>query len=420
MILYRLFILFYQLAIRLAAPFNAKARQWVAGRRDWRTRLRQGLQAVRPGDRPLLWMHCASLGEFEQGRPVLEAVRRQQPETAILLTFFSPSGYEVRKNYPLADHVAYLPADTPRNARDLLAIVRPDLVIFVKYEFWYYTLRRIQEEDIPLFLISALFRPGQIFDRPGGAPFRRLLQGFRHIFVQNEASGVQLERLGVRDYTIAGDTRVDRVYDLAQQVQAFPLVARFAGQSPVLVAGSTWPPDEDLLAGLLNGPFPANWKVIIAPHQIAENKLQRIEQLLSLPTLRYSRAAESRPEEARVLIIDNIGMLASLYQYGRLAYIGGGFGVAIHNTLEPVTFGLPVFFGPRHTKFEEAVQLVRRGGAFPVETTEELIAYFETLQNEAAWRAASAEARRYIEQNRGATETIVRAILPALAGKHGS
>lgn len=412
MILYRLFIHLYQLAIRMAAPFHPKARQWTDGRRNWRSRLRQGLQAVHAARRPLLWMHCASLGEFEQGRPLLEAIKQRQPETAIFLTFFSPSGYALRKDYPLADHVAYLPADTPRNARDLVDIVRPDQVLFVKYEFWYYTLQCLQRRGIPLYLVSALFRPGQVFDRYWGAPFRRLLRGFTHIFVQTEASGAQLERWGVPDYTVAGDTRVDRVDALAQQGQAFPVVERFAGQAPVLVAGSTWPPDEALLAALLNDALPPDWKVVIAPHQIAENKLAQLEARLLLPTIRYSRAVEGVPPGTRVLIIDNIGMLSSLYQYGRLAYIGGGFGVAIHNTLEPIAFGLPVLFGPRYTKFEEAVQLVACGGAFPVETPEALRRRFEALLEEPAWRAASAEARSYIDRNRGATDRILQVTLP--------
>jgi len=417
MVLYQLFIQLYQLAIRLAAPFNAKAGQWVAGRRDWRGRLQEGLRAVKSEGRPLLWIHCASLGEFEQGRPLIEAIKKQQPGTAILLTFFSPSGYEVRKDYALADYVSYLPADTPGNARDLIDIACPDAVVFVKYEFWYYTLREIQRQGIPLLLISALFRPGQVFDRFWGGPFRNLLRGFTQIFVQNEASGAHLEHLGVRNYTIAGDTRVDRVYDLAQQVPAFPLVEHFVGDAPLLIGGSTWPPDEDLLAHLLNGPFPAGWKAIIAPHQIAESKLTHIEEALTLPSLRYSRATPDNAGGARVLLIDNIGMLSSLYQYGRLAYIGGGFGVAIHNTLEPITFGLPVLFGPRHTKFEEAVQLVERGGAFPVESAAELLERFEAMLDEATWRAASSEARRYIDDNRGATQLILRTLLPMLSGK---
>ena len=407
---YDLFILFSQFAIKLAAPFYPKARLWTRGRKGWVKKLEAGLAGLKKQKRPVVWIHCASLGEFEQGRPLIEAIKAAHPRYGILLTFFSPSGFEIRKDYPLADHVAYLPADTRRNAGRFLDSVQPCLVIFVKYEFWFHHLHQVQKRNIPLFLVSALFRPGQLFFRPWGGPFRRLLTGFTHIFVQNAPASALLRELGLENHSLAGDTRVDRVFHLAHKAKRFPLVEEFSAGHLILIAGSTWPPDEALLAPLINGQLPENWKVIIAPHLIRENSLKNLEARISLPNIRFSKAGLLDAASCRVLIIDNIGMLSSLYQYGRLAYIGGGFGVAIHNVLEPVAFGLPALFGPRYRKFEEAVQLVRRGGAFPVETAAELSFMFHRLEDEATYEEASREARKYIEENKGATEKIMHYI----------
>lgn len=403
--LYNLFIKIYTLSIHLATPFNQKARQWTEGRKNWEKKLKEALVPLQ--SRPLVWIHCASLGEFEQGRPVIEALREHQPELAILLTFFSPSGYEIRKNYGQVDHVSYLPVDTPGNARRFAELVNPDLVIFVKYEFWYHHLRVIQKKGIPLLLISAIFHAGQLFFRRGGAPFRRLLQGFDHLFVQNETSAEMLRKLKIDHFTIAGDTRIDRVCQIAEQARSFPGVEAFVEDSQCLVAGSTWPPDEERLRLLLNQHFPAGWKCILAPHEIAENHLREIEAKFDLPSIRYSRLSQVNPSKYRLLLIDNIGMLSSLYRYGRLAYIGGGFGAGIHNILEPVAFGLPVLFGPNYGKFEEARQLVDRGGAFSVKTASDMMHLFQELQNESRYREASREARHYLRRNRGATRKIL-------------
>jgi len=406
LLLYRLFIYTYVAAIHLVAPFNAKARQWVQGRHNWAARLREALAAHR--GRPLLWMHCASLGEFEQGRPLLEALRQRQPDLFVLLTFYSPSGYEIRKDYPGADYVSYLPADTPRNARRFLDTADPTLVIFVKYEFWYYLLHEAQQRGIPLLLVSALFRSDQIFFQPLGAPFRRLLRGFTHLFVQNRSSAELLNRIGIPHYSIAGDTRIDRVLQIAETAPDFPRVAAFTKNRPCLIAGSTWPPDEDLLRPLLHQHLPETWTCIIAPHQIDERHLAEIEERLEVPFIRYSQLKKEEAGKYRVLLIDNIGMLSGLYRYGKIAYIGGGFGAGIHNTLEPIAFGLPVFFGPRYQKFDEAVELVSSGGAFPVKNEEELIRRFKNLQDPAAYARTSRAASRYVKKNQGATKRIMQ------------
>lgn len=418
LLLYRLFIYTYVAAIHLVSPFNAKARQWVRGRSNWSERLRGALASER--ERPLLWMHCASLGEFEQGRPILEALRERRPELFILLTFYSPSGYEIRKDYEGADYVGYLPADTPRNARRFLETADPMLVIFIKYEFWYYLLREVQRRDIPLYLVSALFRRDQIFFQPWGVPFRRLLRGFTHLFVQNSSSGDLLEDIGISEYSIAGDTRIDRVVQIADAAPDFPVVAAFTKDRPCLVAGSTWPPDEDILRPLIHRHLTADWTCIIAPHQIDEQHLAEIEERMDIPIVRYSQLEAGEAERYRVLLIDNIGMLSGLYRYGKLAYIGGGFGAGIHNTLEPIAFGLPVFFGPRYEKFEEAVELVRTGGAFPVENVENLIQHFLELQNEDNYHRASLAATRYVKDNRGATKRILQYLKESgvLRGSH--
>jgi 3-deoxy-D-manno-octulosonic-acid transferase len=405
LILYNLFVRSYTLAIRLAAPFNTKARQWIEGRKNWEKKLEEALRPLR--SRSLVWIHCASLGEFEQGRPVIEGLRERRPEAAILLTFFSPSGYEIRKNYELADHVAYLPADTPGNARRFVQLVNPALVIFVKYEFWYHHLRGVQQRQTPLLLISAIFHPGQLFFYPGGAPFRRLLQGFDHIFAQNEPSAAMLRQLKITNFTIAGDTRIDRVCQIAEQGRSFPGVDTFSCDHYCLIAGSTWPADEDRLRVLLNEHLPPGWKCILAPHEVDEPHLQRIETQLQLSSVRYSQLQGVDHSKYRVLLIDNIGMLSSLYRYGRLAYIGGGFGTGIHNMLEPLAFGLPVLFGPNYKKFEEARQLVARGGAFPVKTASDILRIFRELQEPSRYRQASREAQQYLENNRGATQQIL-------------
>lgn len=402
--IYNLAIGAYGLGIRLAALFSAKARQWITGRKNWPSRLRAARRSM--GEKPLIWIHCASLGEFEQGRPLIEWLKEHHPGYKILLTFFSPSGYEIRKDYDRADLVFYLPLDTPRNARRFVEIVQPQLAIFVKYEFWMHYLLILQQRKVPHILISAVFRPDHWFFKAYGAPFHRLLAGFDQLFVQDEASRQRLEAVGLNQVTVAGDTRIDRVLAIAGQDRRFPLIDAFAGQAPVLVVGSSWPPDEALLVPFFNEQLPADWKVIIAPHEIREEKIRALERAIQIPAVRFSQGDMEDMAGKQVLIIDNIGMLSALYGYGRLAYIGGGFGAGIHNTLEPVAFGLPVFFGPKYQKFTEAVAMVHEGGAFPVETPEEFYRLFTELLGEERYDRARKAARGFVEQNQGATEQI--------------
>ncbi len=397
-------IYFLRLGIGIASLFSPKAKQWLKGRKNWKEKLKK--HSFLSGEKRV-WMHCASLGEFEQGRPLIEKIKAAHPNTQIILSFFSPSGYEIRKDYPLADLVCYLPLDTPRNSRAFIDLIQPDLVIYVKYEFWYFFLNSLHQRNIPCILISAIFRPDQHFFKAYGSFFKQMLHFFYHIFVQNLSSMEVLNKAGLKHHSLAGDTRVDRVLQLAKEKKSFPEVQSFIADSPVLVAGSTWPPDESLLLPFLLKEMPTNWKCIIAPHEVGKSHIQKIEQSLSEQSIRHSSLfKEESNQDVRFLIIDNIGMLASLYQYGRIAYIGGGFGSGIHNTLEPITFGLPVVFGPKYKKFEEALSLVKQGGAFPVESYEELKNCFQQLLDEEVYQKASKKARQYILSNQGATEQI--------------
>jgi 3-deoxy-D-manno-octulosonic-acid transferase len=410
--LYTLGIRFFVAFMHLAARVHPKARLWVAGRRHWRQALRQRWRPT-PADR-VLWVHAASLGEFEQGRPLIEAFRAAFPDWKIALTFFSPSGYLIRKDYPGADWVGYLPADTPENARDFLDILRPDFAVFIKYEFWANYLFALRNRNTPTLLISALFRPNQPFFRWYGGYWRRMLACYTHIFVQNEDSLRLLRRHGYQNSALAGDTRIDRVLALAASAPENPIVAAFAHRKEAytLVAGSTWPADESVLIPLLTNSAFAAWRLILAPHTPSENYVLALEKRLraadqNLAVLRYSQANPERAAAARVLIIDNIGLLNGLYRYGYAAYIGGGFGRGIHNTLEPAAFGLPVLFGPHFAKFEEARQMTGSGGAFPCASAENIQEALKKLESPETKKKAAEAARQYLQQNKGATELIV-------------
>ncbi|MCD8073171.1 MAG: 3-deoxy-D-manno-octulosonic acid transferase, partial [Alistipes sp.] len=367
MFFYNIGIHFYGLAIRIASIFNRKAALWIAGRRNIFSRL---AAAFSPGDK-VIWMHCASLGEFEQGRPVLERLKKQYPDRKILLTFFSPSGYTVRKNYEGADAVFYLPLDTPRNVRRLLDAVDPEAAIFVKYEFWLNFLRELKRRNVPTYIVSAIFRKNSVFFRPYGGIFRKGLASFDTIFVQNETSKQLLAAIGVGNVVVSGDTRFDRVAAIPDTAPVVPLAARFADGDKVLIAGSTWPRDEELILEFMAAH--PRVKVILAPHEINPVRIERIANDPANRAVRFTAGdAQTRIKEARLLIIDTIGLLSALYRYGTYAYIGGGFGAGIHNTLEAATFGLPVAFGPNYGKFREARQLLELGAARSVSSFEEL------------------------------------------------
>lgn len=393
----------YKAAVSLAARVggNRKAGLWLEGRKNiW-----PGLTAAMEGDHPVVWIHAASLGEFEQGRPVLEAIRAQYPGYRILLTFFSPSGYEVRKDYPGADYVCYLPLDTPQNARRFLDIVQPQLAIFIKYEFWYHFLTTLKARDIPVLLISGIFRQDQVFFKSYGRLFRGLLEGMDHLFVQDESSLSLLRGIGIRQASIAGDTRFDRVWALRANPVRYPNVRRFLHTDNVLVAGSTWEDDEKLLAEWWYGGGRQGRQLILAPHEITETHLKQIEALFP-DAVRYSVCGQSTRDA--VLLIDNVGMLSSLYNYGRVAYVGGGFGKAgIHNLLEPAAYGKPVIIGPVYHQFHEAKMLVARKGALVVDNVEGLRRSMEALRDERYYRETAEINARFVEEHQGATRKVM-------------
>jgi 3-deoxy-D-manno-octulosonic-acid transferase len=403
-VVYNLGIFFYHLFIRAGSLFNQKARQWVSGRKGL---LQKMGDAIETGD-PIIWFHAASLGEFEQGRPVMEAFRKQYPDYKILLTFFSPSGYEIRKNYEGADYIFYLPIDTEHNARKLVQIVQPKMVILIKYEFWFNLLNQLHKQHIPVMIISAIFRPHQHFFKWYGSWFRKQLRKINQFFVQNRESEALLRSVGIKQVRISGDTRFDRVASIAASQQANELVSRFAQGSRVILGGSTWSPDEKLLAHYLKS-TPQDVKLIIAPHEVHEGRIQSILQLFNgMETMRYSEATKENIDRARVLIIDGIGFLSALYRYCRVAYIGGGFGKGIHNILEAVTFGKPVLFGPEHQKFGEALSLLEEGGAFAISHEQDLREHLDRLlSNDEFYAVASENCLQFIDKNKGATPLIL-------------
>ncbi len=404
--LYNIFVQVYTGLIRLASIYNSKARQWTLGRKDIFSKLSANIDKTQKH----IWFHSASLGEFEQGRPVIEALRQKYPEYKIVLTFFSPSGYEIRKNYEGADHIYFLPADTRRNARQFLTLVNPSMVFFVKYEFWFNYIDAIYNRNIPLYFFSVKFRPKQYFFAWYGGWFRKNLQKINRIFVQDEPSLRLLQSTGYLNGNISGDTRFDRVLSVAANKKPFPLVATFAENSKVLIAGSTWPPDEDMLTRLINNNT-ANVKYIIAPHEIHQADIAAFQTGITVESIKFSEATAENISEARVLIIDNIGILLHLYQYADFSYIGGGFGKNVHNILEAATFGVPVVFGPNYHKFQEIIDLIALGGAFPVMDYETFETALLKLQNDDDFRAHCSEiCRNFVVNSAGATEIIMKSI----------
>jgi len=402
-LIYNIAIAFYVMIIRIASFFNPKARQWVDGRKNIFLKIEQ---VLKDNTHPLIWVHCASLGEFEQGRPVIEAIKEQLPQMRIMLTFFSPSGYEIRKNYQGADYIFYLPADLPFNARRFLKLVRPKLVVIVKYEFWFNYLRLLRKQQIPTLIISAIFRPSQHFFRWYGGWFRKNLRGITHFFVQNEQSANLLHSIGIAQVTISGDTRFDRVATIAENCKPFPLIEQFRDDHKLFLAGSTWPADEELIKILYQSN--QGFKYIIAPHEVHEEHILKIEQLFEGHTLRYSKATPATISQTDVLIIDSIGILSNLYQYAYLAYIGGAFGKGLHNILEAATFGKPVIFGTNYSRFKEAVDLIDLGGVFSIHNAEELIYISRQLStDENVYMKASSQCLNYVTSMRGATSLIL-------------
>lgn len=373
------------------------------GRLNWR----QKLQEWERKDGRMYWFHAASLGEFEQGLPVIEALKKFDSGCSIAISFFSPSGYEIRKDYRNADLVFYLPLDTRYNAASVVSILKPDAVFFIKYEFWHFFLDELKRRNIPVFLLSGIFRPDQVFFRWYGRWFRKNLFAFRHLFVQNARSEELLGSIKIKNTSITGDTRFDRVAGNALKAKEIPVVYEFSANAICIVAGSTWPVDEALLVNYIND-SPYNFKFIIAPHEIDKEHINRLITAIKKDLVLYSHASSDTVNQKQVLIIDNIGMLSSVYRYGTIAYIGGGFGKGIHNILEAAVYGIPVIFGPNYHKFREAGELISAGGGFSVSDGNELKELLDRLAlPDGQLKTAAKRAADYIKSNTGATEKIM-------------
>ena len=397
---YTLAIRAYALAVRIADLFgNAKAKLWVKGRKN--------MPETTEDNSPWIWFHAASLGEFEQGRPLIEAIKKSHPEVKISLTFFSPSGYEIRKDYPLADEVLYLPIDTLRNARRWVKRHRFIAAFFIKYEFWFNYMKALHEQRIPLYYISMILKPDQYFFKWYGGWFRKQLGNVSHFFVQDGTTMELLKGIGFNNVTLCGDTRFDRVVAIARQAKPFPEIEAFIQGRQCIIAGSSWPPDEQLLIPYLQK-LPEDYCMIIAPHDVSEKHIRQITEQLN----NYQLYSDFHPEtKSQALVLNTIGILSQLYQYARFVYIGGGFGVNIHNIQEPVTFGCPVVFGPKYKSFKETVDLVAMGGAFPIDNQSELNIIFDRLINDGAFcQEASRICREYVASQSGATDAIMHQI----------
>ena len=401
--MYNLVIYLYLIGVAVASLFDKKIKKMWRGERDAFKVLKD---KVEPGAR-YAWFHAASLGEFEQGRPIMERLRKEHPELKILLTFFSPSGYEVRKNYDGADIICYLPLDTPLNARRFFKLVQPCMAFFIKYEFWWNYLGQLKKRGVPTYSVSSIFRKKQIFFRWYGHHYRQVLKCFTMFFVQNEVSRDLLATLGITNVEVTGDTRFDRVLSIKEQAKQLPIVDAFKEDRQVFVAGSSWPPDEDIFIRFFNEH--KEWKLIIAPHVIGEDHLSQILSRLDRKVVRYTG---TNPEEARnadCLIIDCFGLLSSIYHYGQVAYVGGGFGVGIHNVLEAAVWGIPVIFGPNNGRFQEAQELLASGGGLEIKDYESFRGIMERLLSDAGYLAGcSKEAGSYVASRAGATDAVLK------------
>ena len=404
--MYQIVIYLYLCGVAIASLFSKKVRKMWRGERE---AIRILKERVDPQAK-YVWFHAASLGEFEQGRPLMERLRRDHPEYKILLTFFSPSGYEVRKNYEGADIVCYLPLDTIRNARRFLRAVRPVMAFFIKYEFWYNYLHILKHRQVPVYSVSSIFRPEQVFFRWYGRQYSRVLKCFTRFFVQNEQSRELLAKLGITEVDVVGDTRFDRVLQIRDAAKQLPLVESFTSGAPhVFVAGSSWPPDEEIFIRYFRDH--PEWKLIIAPHVIGEDHLQQIEKLLEgRNVVRYTEAHDAPTEAlegASALIIDCFGLLSSIYRYGQVAYVGGGFGVGIHNVPEAAVWGMPVFFGPNNERFQEAQELKHNGGGIEISSYDDFACQMDRFAADASLITTLGNAAgSYVTDRAGATGKI--------------
>lgn len=406
-ILYNIFITLYHLAVYVASFFNTKAKKWIKGRIENAALIKEFSRKFQ--NERVAWIHCASLGEFEQGRPIIEKLKNENKDIKTVITFFSPSGYEIRKNYPLADLVCYLPLDTSKNAREFVRAIHPSMVIFIKYEFWFNILNELKKHKIPLYLASASFREKQHFFKWYGNWFVKILKLFDHIFVQDEISKNLLERINIRQITVSGDTRFDRVYQTMKAAEEIALIDKFKNRKTLLIAGSTWVEDEKILQQV-NKP---GLKIILAPHEAGEKNIERVVSLFPR-SIRYSQLPVLDDQviaAGNYLIIDNVGLLARLYRYGDIAYVGGAFGRSLHNILEPAAFGLPVLFGPDFQKNREAAALIEKGGGFSITNASGLKEKLNFLMDEPMiLKIASEMSRNFVRSNTGATGKIYEVI----------
>ena len=407
--LYDLAIAIYDILVHLAAPFSRKPRKMMKGHWVVYELLRQQLEKnVR-----YIWFHAASLGEFEQGRPLMEEIRAKYPDYGILLTFFSPSGYEVRKNYDGADVVVYLPIDTKRNASRFLRLTNPVMAFFIKYEFWSNYLHMLKERHVPTFSVSSIFRPNQIFFRAYGKGYGKVLDCFTHFFVQNEESRDLLKSIGIDCVSVTGDTRFDRVLQIRDAGKSLPIVENFVGGTAedrphVFIAGSSWPPDEDIFIRYFNEH--RDWKLVIAPHVIGDDHMKQILGKLERKTVRYTEATTENVVGAECLIIDCFGLLSSIYRYADVTYVGGGFGVGIHNVLEAAVWGKPVIFGPNNKNFQEAQGLLKAGGGFEITSYDDFVGVMRKLADDKALEQSRERAGGFVESLAGATRQIMKEV----------
>jgi len=409
--MYNIIMYIIQLGVAIGSIFNDKLRKMWQGEQDAVQTLRKKVEP----DADYIWFHAASLGEFEQGRPLMEQIKKSYPQYKILLTFFSPSGYEVRKNYEGADIITYLPIDTVGNARQFLRTVRPVMAFFIKYEFWYNYLHILQYRGIPAYSVSSIFRPDQVFFKWYGRGYGRVLKCFTRFFVQNEESKKLLESIGIHDTMVVGDTRFDRVLQIKEASKQLPIVERFVKGTPeepqkVFVAGSSWQPDEEIFLKYFNNH--RDWKLIVAPHVIGEDHLKFIFSLIKdKKVVRYTQATEDNVADADVLIIDCFGLLSSVYHYGDIAYVGGGFGVGIHNVLEAAVWGMPVLFGPNNKHFAEAQGLLQSGGGIEIEDNETFSLIMSQLSDGSAYYdTCGQEAGAFVQSLAGATKKVLSSV----------
>lgn len=405
--LYNLTIYIAGFFLKIIALFSPKIKLFVEGRKNVFSVLEEKIKA----DDKTIWFHSASLGEYEQGLPVIEKIKEKYPSHKIIVTFFSPSGYEVRKNNTVADATIYLPLDTKSNAKRFLKLVHPEFAFFIKYEFWLNYLKELEKSKTPTYLISGIFRDNQMFFKWYGGFYRKALNTFTYFFVQNESSKQKIESIGFHNVIVSGDTRFDRVNAILERDNRLDFIENFKNNQPTIVIGSSWPKDEILIAEYINQ-APENIKFIIAPHNIKPDQISDLLSKITKPTVLFSEKENKDLSDYSVFIIDTIGILTKIYSYGTIAYVGGGFGnPGIHNILEPATFGIPIVIGPNYSNFAEAVDLVKIGGCMPISTSEELKVIFDQLLNDKNFlEEKSAICKSFIQDHKGATETIMKLI----------